>query len=427
MPVSSRNCAPKTPGRAGGDEGVEGVGAEQAQAGCGPGARTEGRAGEDVDRAGVLVVLAQPHEDVGDQQHRHRRQEERQRRRPADQPGRALRVDVGRHARRHQGDRDADGLPDREAPTEAGCCLRGGCHGITFPSPCPRAARCGTPYDASVEHVADLDQTERDARAAAAPTLLGPSPKAASWASPRRSSTTPASPGSRPCRWIACPHLAAWGVGSSISFDRFRFDDWIAGAGEGREAVGDLRVMPDVRRVVPLAASPGGRGLRPTATSRTARRTTSAAGCCWPPSSAPWLTQGITMKAAVELEWVIGKDVEDDSDDDFRPAARGPAYGMARLVDALRLLRRPAGRARGLGRRRRAVPPGVRARPAGALGRGGGPRGCGRHVRARAHGHRRASARGTAYRTSFSPKVEVPGVGNGGHVHFSLWRDRART
>jgi len=31
-----------------------------------------------------------------------------------------------------------------------------------------------TPYDASVEHVADLDQTERDARATAASTLLAP-------------------------------------------------------------------------------------------------------------------------------------------------------------------------------------------------------------------------------------------------------------
>ncbi len=27
------------------------------------------------------------------------------------------------------------------------------------------------------------------------------------------------------------PHLAAWGVGTSVAFDRFRFDDWIAGAG----------------------------------------------------------------------------------------------------------------------------------------------------------------------------------------------------
>ena len=29
------------------------------------------------------------------------------------------------------------------------------------------------------------------------------------------------------------------------------------------------------------------------------------------------------------------------------------------------------------------------------------------------------------FRTSFSPKVAVPGVGNGGHVHLSLWRSGA--
>src|SRR4029453_4954493 len=27
------------------------------------------------------------------------------------------------------------------------------------------------------------------------------------------------------------------------------------------------------------------------------------------------------------------------------------------------------------------------------------------------------------YRTSFSPKVEADGVGNGGHVHLSVWRE----
>ena len=42
------------------------------------------------------------------------------------------------------------------------------------------------------------------------------------------------------------------------------------------------------------------------------------------------------MKAAVEIEWVVSHDT---GDDDFHPAARGPAYGMARLVDARRLLR----------------------------------------------------------------------------------------
>ena len=37
----------------------------------------------------------------------------------------------------------------------------------------------------------------------------------------------------------------------------------------------------------------------------------------------------------------------------------------------------------------------------------------------------RAVGRRHGLRTSFSPKVAVPGVENGGHVHLSLWRDNA--
>jgi len=47
------------------------------------------------------------------------------------------------------------------------------------------------------------------------------------------------------------PSLASWGVGSSSSFDLFRFDDHIAGAGLGVEPVGDLRVIADLSRAVP--------------------------------------------------------------------------------------------------------------------------------------------------------------------------------
>src|SRR3954447_24072701 len=53
------------------------------------------------------------------------------------------------------------------------------------------------------------------------------------------------------------PHLAAWGVGISTSFDYFRFDDWIAAPPGGHAPVGDLRIIPDVRRGVPLVAPPG--------------------------------------------------------------------------------------------------------------------------------------------------------------------------
>ena len=53
------------------------------------------------------------------------------------------------------------------------------------------------------------------------------------------------------------PHLAAWGVGASTSFDYFRFDDWLAAPPGGTAPVGDLRVVPDLGRLVPLAAQPG--------------------------------------------------------------------------------------------------------------------------------------------------------------------------
>ena len=89
-----------------------------AEARDGAGPRPERGAREHVDRAGVPVVLAQPDEDVGDEQDGDGGEEERQRRGPSDLPGGALRVDVRGHARRHQGDGDADRLPDREAPAK---------------------------------------------------------------------------------------------------------------------------------------------------------------------------------------------------------------------------------------------------------------------------------------------------------------------
>ena len=71
----------------------------------------------------------------------------------------------------------------------------------------------------SVEHVADLDQTERDARAAAATTLLEPLSErgvvavATTFVDNSGVARVKAVPLGR------LPHLAAWGVGSSVCFD----------------------------------------------------------------------------------------------------------------------------------------------------------------------------------------------------------------
>ena len=116
-----------------------------------------------------------------------------------------------------------------------------------------------------------------------------------------------------------------------MAFDRFRFDDWIAGAGQGREAVGDLRVMPDVRRVVPLGGTSGWAWAPADRYTQDGAPHDQCGRLLLASLLGSLAAQGITMKAAVELEWVVSHDT---GDDDFHPAARGPAYGMGRLVDA---------------------------------------------------------------------------------------------
>ena len=211
------------------------------------------------------------------------------------------------------------------------------------------------------------------------------------------------------------PELAAWGAGASTSFDLFRFDDWLAAPPDGTAPVGDLRIIPDLRRLVTLAAQPGWAwapgdryrqdGEPHDGCSRLVlqRLVNDAAG------------DGLTIKAAIEIEWVVSA----GDGDDFVSAAVGPAYGMTRLVgvsdyvrdviDALSAARirveqfHPEYAAGQLEVSVAAESP-VDAADTAVL------------VRSTI----RAVGRRYNYRTSFSPKVEAEGVGNGGHVHLSV-------
>jgi glutamine synthetase len=213
------------------------------------------------------------------------------------------------------------------------------------------------------------------------------------------------------------PELAAWGVGASTSFDFFRFDDWLAAPPDGTAPVGDLRVIPDLRRLVRLAAQPGwawapgdryrqdGKPHERCSRLLLQRLVNDAAGA------------GLAIKAAIEIEWVVSA----GDGEDFVSAAVGPAYGMSRLVgvsdyvrdviDALSAERirvdqfHPEYAAGQLELSVAAESP-VDAADTEVL------------VRSTI----RAVGRRYNYRTSFSPKVEAEGVGNGGHVHLSVWR-----
>ena len=206
-----------------------------------------------------------------------------------------------------------------------------------------------------------------------------------------------------------------------MAFDRFRFDDWIAGAGQGREAVGDLRVMPDVRRVVPLGGTSGWAWAPADRYTQDGVPHAQCGRLLLSSLLGSLASQGITMKAAVELEWVVSHDT---GDDDFHPAARGPAYGMGRLVDSAEYSRDLL----------------VALAESGVTVEQFHPEYAPGQLEVSVAPEDPVSAADTSVlvrtviaavaarhglRTSFSPKVAVPGVGNGGHVHFSLWRDGA--
>jgi glutamine synthetase len=214
------------------------------------------------------------------------------------------------------------------------------------------------------------------------------------------------------------PDLAAWGAGFSTCFDYFRFDDWLVAPETGEGPVGDLRIIPDLTALVVLAAQPGwawAPGERyaldgsphDQCSRQLLRRLTGELEA-----------DGFSLQAAVEIEWVVSR----ADGDEFNPAMSGPGYSMTRVIelsdycrDVLSALVDQGVRVvqfhpeYAAGQLELSVAPSspVEAADISVLVRST-IRGVGE-----AHG----------LRTSYSPKVDAAGVGNGGHIHLSLWRD----
>jgi glutamine synthetase len=214
------------------------------------------------------------------------------------------------------------------------------------------------------------------------------------------------------------PQLAAWGVGASTSFDYFRFDDWLVAPPGGTAPVGDLRVMPDLRRVVPLAAQPGWAW---TPGDRYQQDGEPHPGCnrlLLQRLVDDAAAESLDVKAAFELEWVVSA----ADGDDFVTAVVGPAYGMSRLIDVSDYARDVVDALSAEGIKVEQF------HPEYALGQLEVSVAAESPVQAAdtsvlVRSTIRAVGRRYNYRTSFSPKVEAEGVGNGGHVHLSVWRD----
>ena len=209
-----------------------------------------------------------------------------------------------------------------------------------------------------------------------------------------------------------------YGIGMSPVFEVFMVNDSITSSDEVGGPVGDLRLMPDPWALRVLAAQPGWAwapvdkqtqegevypGCQRTFAKRQAARAADA---------------GLELRMAFELEWFQARaDSEVEA-----PIHTGPAYGlavMASISDYARdLITALEEEGVGvdqfhpeyaMGQLEISVPP---TDPVGAADSTVLVR---QTIRAVAATH--------GMRASFSPVVIAGHVGNGGHVHFSLWRD----
>ena len=208
------------------------------------------------------------------------------------------------------------------------------------------------------------------------------------------------------------------GIGMSPVFDVFMFDDAITASPSSTGPVGDLRLIPDLEQLVVLAAQPGWawapldrrtqNGEEHPVCQRTfARRLVDRLAA-----------QGLQARMGFEVEWIL----DAGEGEEFVPATSGPAYGMDRLIevsdycrDLLTALAAEDVEVEQLhpeyapGQFELAVGP---ADPVAAADR----------VLLVRHTIRAVTLR-AGMRASFAPAMVAGGVGNGSHIHTSLWRD----
>jgi glutamine synthetase len=207
------------------------------------------------------------------------------------------------------------------------------------------------------------------------------------------------------------------GVGFSPVIDAFTSDGGIDSASPLDNPDGDLRMVPDLDRLVILrdpagwAWAPGDRFHQDGTVYANCQRTFARA------QVATGLAGGISALMAIEVEWMVGRDT-----DDFEPAFRGTGYGLSRFLDGAAYVRDVLESLQAAGVGVEQIHPEY------------GPAQFEVSVAAQDP----VSAADTnvlvklviaavtaryGLRASFAPAVVSDHVGNGGHVHASFWRD----
>jgi glutamine synthetase len=215
-------------------------------------------------------------------------------------------------------------------------------------------------------------------------------------------------------------HAAAWGIGMSPVFDAFLLDDSIVSGRFAGGPVGDLRLHPDLDRLAVLTALPGWAWAPADRYDQEGRRHPLDARGLATRERDRLAADGMAVKVAFELEWAVSL----GRGDDFTPACAGPAYGMTRLTeqsdylhDVLEALSAAGVTVEQIHPEYAAGQYEVSVAAEDAVGAADTFVLVRETVRAVSQRH--------DLRATFSPKVLADGVGNGAHIHLSLWRDGA--
>jgi glutamine synthetase len=213
-------------------------------------------------------------------------------------------------------------------------------------------------------------------------------------------------------------HAAQWGVGASPVFDTFLFDDSLVCGRFAGGPVGDLRLHPDLGRLTVLTGQPGWAWAPANRYDQDGNAHPQDSRALAGRQVERLAAQGLSVRAAFEVEWCVSA----GAGDEFVPACCGPAYGMTRLVELSDYLRDllDALAAEGV--------PVEQIHPEYADGQfevsvaAEDPVGAA-DTAVLVRETIRAVSAGRGLRATFAPKVLADGVGNGGHVHLSIWRD----
>ncbi|SER96826.1 glutamine synthetase [Streptomyces qinglanensis] len=216
---------------------------------------------------------------------------------------------------------------------------------------------------------------------------------------------------------------AATGVGMSPCFDVYLVDDSMTTSEYIGGPDGDLRLVPDLDRLTVLSAQPGW-AWAPV--DRHEQDGTPYAACqrgfARGMAARALAEHGIELRMGFETEWVAVRGPLPDAEAEPAYPTTGPAYGMARLVENADYLRDVLAALSAQGVEVLQIHPEYAAGqfevsvapsdPVGAADLAVLVRETVRAVSLR-HG----------LTASFAPVVDPAGVGNGGHLHLSLWRD----